>query len=158
MKRHLIYIVIVCFIFLSGESLFAKVELHEFDTPEQQQLYKKLSEELRCLVCQNQNLADSNAELALDMRQQTYEMVKQNQTKEQIVDYWITRYGDFVLYNPPFQRSTLILWLGPFFLLIIGLFFGGKIIKGKNGKSGPSAKDNKDHEAVKKLLSDDGKD
>ena len=109
--------------------LVASIETYEFDTPQQETLYKDLVEELRCLVCQNQNLADSNAELATDLRRKTYEMVKQNQSREEIVAYMVQRYGDFVLYRPPLKSNTLLLWLGPFVILLIGLFVLFKIVR-----------------------------
>jgi cytochrome c-type biogenesis protein CcmH len=77
-----------------------------------------LSEELRCLVCQNQTLADSNAELAVDLRDQVREMMQAGKTDDEIRDYMVKRYGDFVLYNPPMKMTTLILWVGPFVLLV----------------------------------------
>ncbi len=80
----------------------------------------EVSEQLRCLVCQNQSIADSNAELAVDLRNQVIEQVKAGKTNQEIVDYMVERYGDFVLYSPPFKLSTAILWLGPVCLLIIG--------------------------------------
>jgi len=82
----------------------------------------KLSERLRCLVCQNQSIADSNAELATDLRTQIREQIAAGRTDEQIVEYMVNRYGDFVLYDPPFKPVTILLWLGPV-LLVIGGFF-----------------------------------
>lgn len=99
----------------------ARVEVHEFDSPEQEARYTKLIAELRCLVCQNQNLADSNAELAVDLRRKTYEMVRKDMTEAEIADYMVDRYGDFVLYRPPLNRNTLLLWTGPFVILMIGV-------------------------------------
>jgi cytochrome c-type biogenesis protein CcmH len=159
MKNYFIYISLLCFSLIPINPVLAKVELHDFNTPKQQKLYKKLSEELRCLVCQNQNLADSNAELAQDMRQKTYQMVIEDKSESEIVDYWVTRYGDFVLYNPPFKSSTLILWLGPFLLLILALFFGKKIIQGsKKATEEASVKESQQsaqaHKNIQKLLSD----
>lgn len=101
--------------------LQAAVEVHQFETPEQEARYKVLIEELRCLVCQNQNLADSNAELALDLRQKTYEMVAAGKSNQEIVDYMVARYGDFVLYRPPVKTSTMLLWVGPFLILLGGI-------------------------------------
>jgi len=86
-------------------------------TPEQEQRIRRLEEKLRCLVCQNQTLADSNAELAEDLRRQVRDQVDQGRSDEQIVDYLVQRYGDFVLYDPPFKASTALLWAGPFVLL-----------------------------------------
>ncbi len=100
---------------------YARVEVHDFDSPEQEQRYNKLIEELRCLVCQNQNLADSNAELAVDLRRKTYEMVKQDKTEREIASFMVDRYGEFVLYRPPLNSSTLLLWIGPFIILVIGV-------------------------------------
>jgi cytochrome c-type biogenesis protein CcmH len=76
---------------------------------------------LRCLVCQNQNLADSNAELAQDLRAQVYQMIQSGKSDQEIIDFMVMRYGDFVLYKPPFKLKTALLWAGPFLLLIIGI-------------------------------------
>jgi len=80
-----------------------------------------LASVLRCLVCQNQTLADSNAELAVDLRNQLREQVKAGRSDQQIIDYLVTRYGDFVLYRPPMKATTVLLWAGPFLLLVGGL-------------------------------------
>jgi cytochrome c-type biogenesis protein CcmH len=99
----------------------AKVEVRQFDSPEQEARYEKMVSELRCLVCQNQNLADSNAELAVDMRRKTYEMVKQDKSEKEIAAFMVERYGDFVLYRPPLNSNTLLLWIGPFIILAVGV-------------------------------------
>ena len=80
-----------------------------------------LSEELRCLVCQNQTIADSNAELAQDLRREIRGMIKDGKSDKEIIDFMVTRYGDFVLYRPPVQGNTLLLWGGPIVLLILGI-------------------------------------
>ena len=80
-----------------------------------------LAEELRCLVCQNQSLADSNAELAMDLKNQIRDKVKRGESDREIVDYMVARYGDFVLYRPPLKATTLMLWFGPLILLATGL-------------------------------------
>jgi cytochrome c-type biogenesis protein CcmH len=97
------------------------IEVHQFDNPTDEARYKKLIAELRCLVCQNQNLADSNAELALDLRRKTYDLVRSGKTDEEIVNYMVERYGDFVLYRPPLNTTTALLWVGPFVILGIGV-------------------------------------
>jgi cytochrome c-type biogenesis protein CcmH len=79
---------------------------------------RMLSEKLRCLVCQNQTLADSNAELATDLRKQLREQVAAGRSDDEIMDYLVQRYGDFVLYEPPFKATTVLLWIGPFVLLL----------------------------------------
>ncbi|MBU1619036.1 MAG: cytochrome c-type biogenesis protein CcmH [Gammaproteobacteria bacterium] len=91
----------------------ASQALIEFQSPEQQALFKELTQELRCPKCQNQNIADSNAVVAVDMRNKTLELVQQGQDKEQVLDYMKSRYGDFVHYQPPLNKFTLILWLLP---------------------------------------------
>jgi cytochrome c-type biogenesis protein CcmH len=81
-----------------------------------------LAVELRCLVCQNQTLADSNAPLAVDLRNQIREQLEKGASEQDVIDYMVARYGDFVLYKPPFKASTLALWLGPFVLLALGVW------------------------------------
>jgi len=108
---------------LFSSALFARIETHQFNSPEDEARFKNLTEELRCLVCQNQNIADSNAELAQDLRDQVYTMIQQGKSNEEIVGYMVQRYGDFVLYRPPLESSTLLLWIGPFIILIGGIGF-----------------------------------
>ena len=87
----------------------------------QQKRAVELSENLRCLVCQNQTIADSNAELAQDLRRQVREQIAQGRTDSEIVAFMVQRYGDFVLYNPPLKATTLLLWFGPGVLLLAGI-------------------------------------
>ena len=89
--------------------------------PQYEDRYQSLLEELRCLVCQNQTLADSSSELATDLRVQVKDMLEQGSSDQQILDFMSARYGDFVLYTPPVKSHTLFLWLGPFVLLLIGV-------------------------------------
>ncbi|MEI7795036.1 MAG: cytochrome c-type biogenesis protein [Methylococcaceae bacterium] len=107
-------------LFLLSQSVHAEIEVYQFKTPELELRYQTLTEELRCLVCQNQNIADSHAELAQDLRRKVYEMLNRGETNPQIIDYMTERYGDFVLYRPPFNARTLILWLAPILTLLIG--------------------------------------
>lgn len=81
----------------------------------------EIAGELRCLVCQNQTIADSHADLAVDLREQVREKLRRGETKAQILDYMTARYGDFVLYRPPVKSSTWLLWFGPLALLLVGL-------------------------------------
>ena len=91
-----------------------------------------ISEELRCLVCQNQTIADSSAPLAVDLRQQVREKLQQGMSDKDIIDYMVQRYGDFVLYRPPFKLTTWLLWFGPFLLAIGGIgFLGLKLRRGR---------------------------
>ncbi|WP_228767004.1 MULTISPECIES: cytochrome c-type biogenesis protein [Thiomicrorhabdus] len=129
MKRFLILLYMLLF----SLPLFAAIEEHRFKTPQQERDYRQLIDELRCLVCQNQNLADSNAELAQDLRRQVYSMlVDQQADKQQVVDYMVQRYGDFVLYRPPLKTQTTLLWAGPFLFLAIGVWFLIRLIRRQN--------------------------
>ena len=92
----------------------------EFDPQANSRLYE-VSRQLRCLVCANESIAESNAELAVDLRNQVIEQVKAGKTNKEIIDYMVERYGDFVLYRPPFKSTTYILWIGPIALFLIGL-------------------------------------
>ena len=114
-----ILVLLVAF-FIAAPS-FAAVNLYQFDDPAQEARYKKLIAELRCLVCQNQNLADSDAELAQDLRGKTYNMIRDGKTDAEIIDYMVQRYGDFVLYRPPLKSSTALLWIGPFIIFGVGV-------------------------------------
>ncbi len=107
-----------------GHSVHAvNIEQYTFSDLKQEQIYNSLIHELRCLVCQNQAIGDSNAELAQDMRQKTYQLIQQGYTKQQIADFMADRYGDFVLYNTPFKASTALLWIAPTLFLIIAIGF-----------------------------------
>jgi len=99
----------------------AGLEPLNFDSPEQARRYQELLRELRCTVCQNESLAESKAELAKDMRLRIHQMMLEGQTDAQIKEFLVSRYGDFVLYAPPFQPNTWVLWLGPGVVLLIGL-------------------------------------
>jgi len=99
----------------------AAIEAYQFDSPQMEEDYNQLIDELRCLVCQNQNLAGSDADLARDLRRETYEMLQQGKSQQEVVDFMVSRYGDFVLYRPQFKSTTYLLWLGPFLLMLVVL-------------------------------------
>lgn len=103
----------------------------EFDTPEQEEAYQNLIRELRCTVCQNQSLVDSNAGLARDLRSNIYQLIHEGQDQAQITQYMVSRYGDFVLYRPPLQPSTYLLWFGPFLFLAVGVLVLVLVVSGR---------------------------
>jgi len=109
------------FLFFISNLSLAAIEAYDFDTIEKEDTYKGLIQELRCLVCQNNNIADSNADLAKDLRVETYALVEKGKSRDEVVDYMVARYGDFVLYNPQVKANTYLLWFGPFALLVIVL-------------------------------------
>lgn len=80
-----------------------------------------VAQQLRCLVCQNQSIADSHAQLALDLKKEARTQLSQGRSEQEVIDFMVQRYGDFVLYRPPFNAATLLLWIGPFALLAAGL-------------------------------------
>lgn len=96
-------------------------DVYQFHSSEEQMRFETLVTNLRCLVCQNQNLAESNASLAVDLRNQVYLKVKKGQSDKEIIHYLVSRYGNFILYRPPMKPDTLGLWFGPFLLLIMGI-------------------------------------
>lgn len=98
----------------------APIEVQQFDTPQQESDYRALIQELRCPQCQNNNIADSNATIATDMRNKTLELLKQGKSKNEVVDYMIERYGNFVTYDPPLTPATIFLWVMPLALILLG--------------------------------------
>jgi len=113
--------VLTIFLVLGSGPLQATATLESFKFADEaaEQHFKDLIAELRCLVCQNQSLADSDAELAHDLRAEVYEMVQDGKSDTEITEYLVARYGDFVLYNPPVKPSTYLLWFGPFALMLL---------------------------------------
>ncbi len=110
--------ILLCSLLLLTDAV-AEINTYPFDNPVTEQRFKHLINELRCPKCQNQNLADSNAPLADDLRDKVYQMLQQGQSDQQIVQFLVDRYGDFVLYRPPLRESTWILWFGPFALGLV---------------------------------------
>ena len=107
------------------------LEQFQFDDPKQTLQFQKLIEELRCLVCQNESLASSQADLAQDLRTEVYEMMQSGKSRDEIVDFLVARYGDFVLYDPPLKPATYLLWFGPLILGALGLLVLARVIRNK---------------------------
>ena len=132
----------------------AGLESFDFSGNVDEDRYKSLIVELRCLVCQNQSLADSDAELAQDLRVEVYELMDKGQSDEQVVDFLVSRYGDFVLYNPPVKPSTYALWYGPFALLVIGILLLVKNVR-QRGRQTEADFSPEEQERLKRMLGDD---
>lgn len=98
----------------------APLEIQQFDSPQQEADYRALIQSLRCPQCQNNNIADSNATIATDMRHKTLDLLKQGKSKDEVVDYMVERYGNFVTYDPPLTPATILLWLMPVALILLG--------------------------------------
>jgi cytochrome c-type biogenesis protein CcmH len=116
-------ILIICLFAGTVSACIAAEDFYQFQSPKDQQRFETLTTELRCLVCQNQNLAESNAGLAIDLRNQIFQQIQSGQSNQQIIDYLVNRYGSFILYRPPFHFQTLGLWLAPSLILLSGLVY-----------------------------------
>jgi cytochrome c-type biogenesis protein CcmH len=130
MKRLLpLTVLLATLVALPGAAPAAPESLREFDGPAQQERYRALLGKLRCLVCQNESLASSDADLAKDLRDEVYQQVRTGKPNEAIIDYLTERYGDFVLYQPPVKPTTYLLWFGPFVLLLVGAGVGVAVVR-----------------------------
>jgi cytochrome c-type biogenesis protein CcmH len=128
--RRLLVLLLTALLALSAG---ATTEPTQLDPVAQKRLVD-LSAQLRCLVCQNQSIAESNAELAVDLRNQINEQIKTGKSDREIVDFMVTRYGDFVLYRPPFKATTVLLWLGPLALLLLAIFTFYRTLKSRRAR------------------------
>ena len=144
-------LIIILSLLVSMSILEAAVEVKQFQNSEHEQRYKNLINEFRCVVCQNQNIADSNAELAQDLRKQVFKMINAGKDDDEIMGFMVTRYGDFVLYRPQFNSMTFLLWVGPFIIFIIGLYFLISFIRQRK-KMIVTELSNTDKEKLKQLL------
>lgn len=126
--RRLLTILVLTVVFAAAPGQ-AAIEAYQFDNPRNEERFHDLAEELRCLVCQNQSIAESNADLAKDLRREVYEMIQQGKRDEEIVEFLVARYGDFVRYRPPVKPSTYLLWAGPIVLLIVGLIILAVVVR-----------------------------
>ena len=113
-----------------------------------------IAEELRCLVCQNETIAASHADLAVDLRKQIRQKLTEGQSNQQILDFMVERYGDFVLYRPPLKTSTVLLWVGPFVLLAISFGVLGVNIRRRRGAAQPAALSADEISRAKQILAD----
>ena len=117
----------VCLILLLISTQVSSVEGNDELTSQERERYQHIIQEVRCLVCQNQSVGESNADLAKDLRTEIMEQVKKGGSEEDIKSYLLSRYGDFVLYEPSFKKSTYILWLSPILILLLILGWLRKI-------------------------------
>jgi len=145
-KRLFLYFVLLFFLPVNAADT-----PFEFRNNAEEQRFKGLLEELRCLVCQNQSLADSHAELAQDLRDEVYAQMQAGLSNAEIAAFLVMRYGDFVLYRPPLKRHTWILWFGPFVLLFAGLIIAIRLLI-NNSRKPPETLTQEQKEKVAALL------
>jgi len=132
----------------------APMETFKFESSEQEATFQRLSENLRCLVCQNQSIADSNADLATDLRKEIYGMLQNGKTEDQIKEFMVDRYGDYVLYEPPFEPMTWLLWFGPAIIFLVGLFYAKSFIAQQRSSGAAAELSAEDMERLKNLQSE----
>ena len=145
---------VIAALFLCVNAWAAPMETFEFESEAQEKIFRKLSDELRCLVCQNQSIADSNAGLAEDLRAEIYSMLLAGKNEEEIKEFMVDRYGDYVLYEPPFEPMTWLLWFGPLLIFIIGLFYARRFIAQQNASDVPDELSAEEIERIKSLQSE----
>ncbi|MDG2091142.1 MAG: cytochrome c-type biogenesis protein CcmH [Gammaproteobacteria bacterium] len=128
--RKIILILIISSAFVV--SVNAAIVVYQFDNESQQQRFNDLSDQLRCPMCLNSNLSGSDAPIAADLRAEIYEQIIDGRSNDEIIDFLTQRYGDFINYRPPLNSGTFLLWFGPLFLLLAGIFIVWRI--GKNSQ------------------------
>lgn len=131
----------------------ADFDTYRFEQPEQERRYRALIDELRCVVCQGQTISGSNADVAKNMRQKVYEQILAGRTDDEITQYMVDRYSDFVLYDPPIKTRTLLLWGGPALFLVIGLLVGWRVARNRR-RDEPEPLDT---ERARRLLDEDSR-
>ncbi len=148
--------VVLILLFLSGP-VWAGEARPLAEDPVAEARLKHLAVELRCLVCQNQTLADSNAPLAEDLRREVREMIAKDMSDQEIIEFLTARYGDFVLYRPPVKSTTALLWVGPFVLLLIGATALVITLRRRASKVVDVPVTDEEHRRVEQLLAEGGK-
>ena len=133
----------------------AGMEMFDFTGNVEESRYMELIAQVRCLVCQNQSLADSDADLAHDLRVEVYEHMQQGMNDAEVIDFLVSRYGDFVLYKPPVKPSTYLLWYGPFVLLAAGLVLLFRNVR-KRGHQSEARFSEEERARIDALLGDEG--
>ena len=148
----LLLILTSCLALVGSVSVLAEAERITFKNETSETNYNALVNELRCLVCQNQTIADSDADLAKDLRAKVYDKVEDGQSQSEVIDYMTARYGDFVLYRPAFKMKTLLLWLGPMFFLLLTIFLVVRWVRSQASVTSAAALSDEQRESVRDLL------
>lgn len=148
-------VLIIALLSLSSLSATAQVDTFEFETEEQQQRFRKLSNELRCPMCQNTSLTGSTGGVAEDLRREVHRMIIEGMSDAEIEQFMFDRYGDFIFYRPRLRAETLFLWFGPLIFLMIGIFIGYGIWRRAKQVNVVNAElDEEKQQRLKQLLAD----
>jgi len=161
MKKLILHLFVTCTLALFAANIHATEDQIQFESKQQEELYKELIKELRCPKCQNQNIADSNAVVAKDMRVKTKELVDQGQDKDQVIDYMVNRYGQFAHYQPPINVATIMLWLLPIGFVLFAIFFLVKRSRNANPRQQQSdvvVEELELDKELEQLMAEEGKD
>jgi len=150
------YFSLIIFLLAYSVNANAELNLYPFDDKVKKERFANLIDELRCTVCQNQTIGDSNAPLAKDLRDRVYKMIQEGRSDEEIKTFLVDRFTDFVLYKPPVKGSTYLLWVGPSVLLLFALFFLLKNIRKRNTSETDDI-DPEQHKRVQALLKEQQK-
>ncbi len=151
--RQIKAILLLCFLsILFVATARAAIEVYQFNDTEKTERFKELTAELRCPKCQNQNIADSNAEIAQDLRTKLQEMLVADKSNDEIVQYMVDRYGDFVLYEPRVDPQTYLLWFGPILLLLIAFFVVFIIVRMRSKRQSNNQLNSSQQEQLDSLL------
>jgi cytochrome c-type biogenesis protein CcmH len=136
---------------------FAAIETYDFSDEQGQKRYHQLIEELRCPKCQNQNIADSNAPIAQDLRREVHRMIEEGESDNNIVSFMVERYGDFVIYRPRFDSSTFLLWFGPLVVAVLGMVVILLMVRNTRKRTSDSVLSSAEQQRLDQLLNDQEK-
>lgn len=153
MLRSLLLLVLL----IPSLPVLASVDVYDFDTLQQKQRYQVMIHELRCPKCQNQNLADSDAPIAQDLRQELHRLLLEGESDKAILAFMVQRYGNFVLYRPPFDKHTFLLWGTPFIFLFLGLLIAWRVRTATKQQTAASGLTEQQRQSIADLLENYGK-
>ena len=140
---------------IAAGPLLAAIEERQFDTQEQLERYRQLTDDLRCPLCLNSNLSGSDAPIAADLRQEIYEQIVAGRSDGEIIDFMTERYGDFILYRPPVTPGTYVLWFGPPVILLAGLLIARRLMKSSQTRTDDSALSAEEQRKLSRYLQPD---
>lgn len=151
MMRHF---VLVLLLLIVHAKTFAAIDPYDFENETQRERYQHFIEDLRCPKCQNQNLAGSDAPIANDLRHELQRLLKEGKSDGEIVDYMVSRYGEFILYEPPFDKKTAVLWLAPIIFLLVGISVLINIARRRATSKTPTELSAEEQAKLQQLLND----